>query len=166
MREDVLGMFWVEAISIVATGGVIGGLMGALSAAVTGGNIREGIVEGVFTGIAGSVMGLAKLNPILAGCLGAGIDVGVQIFSQTLSQKKIDIDYGRVVKTGIQTAIGVKVPAFGEGTDGVVNAIGTGIAWSETTILLVSADIIVTNTITVTSNYAYSNSRRTGKMMR
>jgi len=177
MREDVLGMFWVEAIGIVATGGVIGGLMGALSAAATEGNVIEGMIEGVLTGTAGAIMGLSGARFIAGTIVGGMIDIGVQLTSQALSNQNPslkNVDYGRALKTGIQTGIGVKVPAFGKGTENVVNAIGTSTVWAETTVLIVSADIIYTNTvgvkksntITITQSYAYTNTGRTGKMMR
>lgn len=131
-------------------GGIIGGVLGAFSAASTGGDVLEGAIEGSITGAVGSICGIFGVNPILAGLIGCGIDVGVQTSSHYLKNNNMntfEIDWMRAGKTGFTTGLGVAIPMYGVGPDDAIDALGTAVIWAEGSTLITSADIIATNVI-------------------
>jgi hypothetical protein len=153
MGYDSTGHFGLVG-AIIATGAIVGGLLGAFSAATTGGNILESAIEGCLTGALGAACGILVSNPIVAVGLaaigGAAIDFTTQVTTQYIETKSVDmskIDYGRIVKTGLQTGIGTAIPAFGEGAGNAVDAFATALIWAEASTMIVCADVVVTNII-------------------
>ena len=168
MRKDSVGEFWVQAV-IIAAGGIIGGLLGAFSAASTGENVLEGTIEGCLTGIVGSTCGLlidTFAVGVLAGTIGGAIvDLGTQVVSQFIENKSVDvskINYGRTVKTAIQTGLGTAIPKFGQGAGNAVDAFGTALIWAEGATVITCADIVITNFIN--AGKSYFNSRNSLKI--
>ena len=86
---------------------------------------------------------------------GSAIDFTTQVTTQYIENKSVDlssVDYGRVVKTGIQTGIGTAIPAFGEGAENAADAFGTALIWAEASAIIVCTDVIVTNIIAATGS--------------
>jgi len=140
--------------AIIATGAVVGGLLGAFTAVATGGNVLESAIEGCLTGALGASCGILIANPIVAVGLatigGSAVDFATQATTQYIEKKRVDlseIDYGRVVKTGLQTGLGAAIPAFGEGAGNAVDAFGTSLIWAEASTLIACADVVVTNLV-------------------
>ncbi len=80
------------------------------------------------------------------------LKVLTQVTTQYIETKSIDIskiDIGRIVKTGLQTAIGTAIPSFGEGAGNAVDAFATALIWAEASVLIVCVDIVVTKVIAV-----------------
>ena len=154
MGYDRTGHFGLIG-GIIATCAIVGGILGAFSAAATGGNVLEGAIEGCLTGALGATCSLLWPSPCLAvtvaglgGCL---IDFATQISTQYIENGSVDVlsvDYGRVAKIGVQTAVGTAIPALGAGADDTVDAVGTALIWAEASTLIVCVDVIVTNVIT------------------
>ena len=153
MCYDSTGHFGLVA-AIIATGALVGGVLGAFTAATTGGNILESAIEGCLTGALGAACGILISNPVVAVGLatagGATIDFATQATTQYVKNKRVDmskIDYGRLVKTGLQTGMGTAIPAFGEGAGNAVDAFGTALIWAEASTMIACTDVVVTNTI-------------------
>ena len=142
MHTDPTGCF-IGSIVIAST--IVGGLLGAFSAAATGGNIVEGAVEGVLTGAISSILGTTTplstfATVATATFTGFVIDLTIQgIFNS--QDGRANIDYGRAVKTGLQTGISAWVPCLGKPID----VFGTALAWAEVSALIIVADVITTN---------------------
>ena len=101
----------IAAIAIIAAGGIVGGILGAFSAATTDGNVLESAIEGCINGLLSSACGLLIANPVTAVAVAGGssmiVDAGVQATTQYFSTRdisQIDIDIGRMVKTGFKPA--------------------------------------------------------------
>lgn len=150
---DTSGTFAFLAVTaIIATGGIVGGLLGAFSAAATDGNIAESAIEGFVTGIIGSTCGLLITNPCIAVMVAGGMSMAADATIQATTQymdtgdvSKIDIDKRRMLKTGIQTAMGTAVPQFGLGANNPIDAFATACIWAEASTLIACADVAVSN---------------------
>ena len=155
MGYDPSGNFGIAAI--IATGAIVGSLLGVFSAITTGGNVIESAVEGALTGAIGAACGLLIANPFVAVGVavagGAAVDFTTQAATQYIKDKEVDanqIDYGRVIKTGLQTGIGTAIPVLGEGAGNTVDAIGTALTWAEGSTLITCVDIAITKFIEAT----------------
>jgi len=155
LEHDPNGNFGLLA-AIIVTGTIVGGILGAFSAASTGGNVVEGFIEGCLTGALGASCGLlipstwVAVAVVTAG--GAVIDFATQATTQYINHKSVDlseINYYRVVKTGVMTGAGVAVPKFGAGAGNSVDAFGTALIWAETSTMITCVDVIATNSYDV-----------------
>ena len=103
------------------------------------------------TGALGSACGLmasATAGIVLACVGGAVIDFGMQATNQYMEKKSVDfseIDYGKVLNTGLQTGLGTAVPQFGNAMYNGVEAFGTALMWGEASTFITIADVIYTN---------------------
>ena len=151
MGCDATGYFGLVG-AIILTGSIVGGLLGGFSAAATGGNVFEGFIEGALNGALGAACGMLISNPWVAVGVstfgGMVIDFTTQATTQLIEHKSIDlakINWGRMVKTGLQTGIGTAVPQFGQGAANVVDAFGTALIWAEASAIISCADVVVTS---------------------
>ena len=151
MGCDPTGYFGLVG-AIILTGSIVGGLLGGFSAAATGGNVFEGFIEGALNGALGAACGMLISNPWVAVGVstfgGMVIDFTTQATTQLIEHKSIDlakINWGRMVKTGLQTGIGTAVPQFGQGAANVVDAFGTALIWAEASAIISCADVVVTS---------------------
>ena len=165
-HSDPDGNFCITAcIIVIASGAVIGGALGALNSAATGGNTTEGFIEGFLLGGAGSALGLF-LSPALAipfgFCSGAIIDTGTQLIANAARNEKKDFDYGRLVKTSIQTSIGTMIPGLGDPKSSAADAIATVLIWNEASTLVTISDVIVSNAISNTYTPRRTGSKPSG----
>ena len=138
--------------SVIIAGAVVGGLLGAFSAATTGGDVLESTIEGMLTGACGSACAVLINNAWIATGVatlaGAAIDLTVQSTTQYIENGRIDsIDWGRTLKTAIQTGMGTAVPGFKNPATDVVDAVGSITIWGEASALITISDVIVTNII-------------------
>ena len=138
--------------SVIIAGAVVGGLLGAFSAATTGGDVLESTIEGTLTGACGSACAVLINNAWIATGVatlaGAAIDLTVQSTTQYIENGRIDsIDWGRTLKTAIQTGMGTAVPGFKKPATDVVDAVGSITIWGEASALITISDVIVTNII-------------------
>ena len=158
---DSDGKFGLFA-AIVTAGAVIGGILGGISAAATGGDLGDvvvGVLEGAANGAIGAFCGLAYTNPVtgvLVAFAGSfAVDVTVQAGTQLVETGNVDareIDWERSVRTGVGTALGTAVPAFGLGPKAATDAFATALIWGEASTLITVADIIYVNTREVYSS--------------
>lgn len=168
--QDPAGCFGVVAgvAAVIATGAIVGGLLGAFSAATTGGNILESVIEGVLIGAIGASCGLFISNPIAAITIatigGSAVDFGVQASIQYITKKQMkfsEIDYGRVVKTGMQTGMGTAIPQYGQGPYNAVDTFGTALIWAEASTIITCADVVITNSATTPAGQRTASNMQT-----
>ena len=171
--RDPTGRFGIVAgaVAVIAAGAIVGGLLGAFTAATTGGNVLESAIEGCITGALGASCGLLIGNPIIAVAVatigGSAVDLAVQTTSQYITNKRVslsEIDYGRVVKTGMQTGIGAAIPQYGDVAGNATDAFGTALLWAEASTMIAVADVVTTKAIGASaSRSARANRTSTGQ---
>ena len=152
-RKDDGGAFW---FGLLATGTIVGGILGAVNAVCTGGNIWEGVIEGALTGLASTACGVlatTTAGAVVGGFLsGAFIDFVVQGTVQQFENHEYDfanMDYGRILTTGIQTGLGAAVPAVKSSTGSPLpslkgqnaDVLGTALVWSEASTVITCVGI-------------------------
>ena len=158
-HSDPNGNFCITAcIIIIASGAVIGGALGAFNASATGGNVVEGMIEGTLLGAIGSACGFfSAVGYSTAFMVGTATIVGgvTDYATQKIAHRVrtgqglacSEVDWGRIIKTGVQTGIGVFVDSVGDIENVITDAIGTAIAWGGVSTRLSVADVIITNVI-------------------
>ena len=156
-RADPTGEFGIFA-GLIAACTVIGGVVGAFSAAATGGNIVEGIIEGALTGAASAVVGTCSLAWYARAAIGFGVGFAIDSVAQGCSGEEYDL--GRAVKVGCQTAISSAFPGLDEPRRVLTDAVGTAVISADVSIVLASADAIVTNVISTDYSPSYRRNDR------
>ena len=163
-------LFCLATALFIGTAILIGGVLGAASAKSTGGNLVEGAIEGAITGgiaaacavfVPVAVTALAPATaaastiavvstvatPVVAGTLGAGVDVAVQTAAHAFGNGSLDgfeVDWARAAKTGVTTAISSAAPTVVDPAGGIENAVCATVVNFDVSALIVVADIIFT----------------------
>ena len=158
-HSDPDGNFCITAcIIVIASGAVIGGALGAFNASATGGSVMEGMIEGTLLGAIGSACGFfsavgcsAALMVGTATIVGGVTDYATQKIAHRVRTGQglalSEVDWGRTIKTGVQTGISVFVDPIGDIENVITDAIGTAIAWGRVSTQLSVTDVIITNVI-------------------